>query len=37
VKTGAQAFCNYSIFLDSGFRRNDDCGAFFAFYEFIRC
>jgi hypothetical protein len=35
VKTGVQAFCNYSIFLDSGFRRNDGCGTFLTFYDFI--
>ena len=28
--------CNYSIFLDSGFRRNDGYGAFLTFYEFIK-
>jgi len=35
VKTGVQAFCNYSIFLDSGFRRNDGYGHFSTFYESI--
>jgi hypothetical protein len=35
VKTGVQEFCNYSIFLDSGFRRNDGCGSFLTFDEAV--
>jgi hypothetical protein len=35
VKTGVQNFCNALKFLDSGFHRNDDFGAFSTFDEVV--